>query len=67
MKGIPPWLEVPRPRARASGAELANRCLCQTGPVTPTQYKAIRERVSQVEPDLVLAADETDGDLTDCR
>jgi hypothetical protein len=35
--------------------------------VTPTQYKAIRERVSQVEPDLVLAADETDGDLTDCR
>lgn len=34
-------------------------------PVTPNQYNAIRERLLQADPDLVLAAEETDGDLLD--
>jgi hypothetical protein len=33
--------------------------------VTPFQYKAIRERLLQVDADLVLAADEADQDLLD--
>jgi hypothetical protein len=33
--------------------------------VTPSQYNAIRERLLQVDADLVLAADEVDRDLLD--
>jgi hypothetical protein len=33
--------------------------------MTPSQYNAIRERLLQVDADLVLAADETDSDLLD--
>lgn len=33
--------------------------------MTPSQYNAIRERLLQVDSDLVLAADETDSDLLD--
>ncbi len=33
--------------------------------MTPPQYHAIRERLLQVDADLVLAADEADGDLLD--
>lgn len=33
--------------------------------MTPSRYKAIRERLLQVDADLVLAADETDQDLLD--
>jgi hypothetical protein len=33
--------------------------------VTPAQYLAIRERLLQVDADLVLAADEADQDLLD--
>jgi hypothetical protein len=31
--------------------------------MTPARYKAIRERLMQADPDLVLAADEADLDL----
>jgi len=33
--------------------------------VTPNQYDTIRERLWQADPDVVLAAEETDGDLLD--
>ncbi len=33
--------------------------------VTPNQYDTIRERLLQSDPDVVLAAEETDGDLLD--
>ena len=33
--------------------------------MTPSQYNAIRERLLQVDADLVLAADEADRDLLD--
>jgi hypothetical protein len=48
---------------RATGILMSPSGPSYTAAMTPSRYKAIRERLLQTDADLVLAADETDRDL----